>query len=160
MCPSLSRQYIFYDDISLTYSGERLLRADDSAPECGFSGATDFLDGASAAVQRTENHQKISSVTPYSIHGADAPNSTILPNPWITDTVSNSLPFEYGNGKLLRVNYQGGMRLAPHVGIASGVGDGVGTDHGAGDMGADVLRADELVDAGVLQRLAYIVAHA
>ncbi len=156
----LSRIFRFglCDDISLTYSGERLLRADDSAPECGFSGATDFLDGASASVeytydangnmtsdankgidaisynrlnlpqsismgqylfgfvhdssgnlvQRTENHQKISSVTPYSIHGADAPNSTILPNPWLTDTVSYCGPFKYGNGKLSRVNFPGG----------------------------------------------------
>ncbi len=76
--------------------------------ESGFSGATDYPDGASASVQRTENRQKISSVTPDSIHGADAPNSIILPNPWLTDTVSYCGPFKYGNGKLSRVNFPGG----------------------------------------------------
>ncbi len=103
-----SRQHIFCDDISLSYSGWRLQKAEDSAAECGFSGATYFLDGASASVHRTYNLQKIFSVTPYSIHGAATSNAVFLPNPWLTDMVSYCGPFEYSGGVLSRGNFPGG----------------------------------------------------
>ncbi|MDE6692577.1 MAG: hypothetical protein K2K05_04250, partial [Muribaculaceae bacterium] len=94
------------DDITLTYSGDRLVRADDTAPDIRFSGATDFSDGASKSSEYT--YDAAGNMLTDANRGIDAVTYNRLHRPETVQVGSDTFGFTYdAAGNLLqRTHYR------------------------------------------------------
>ncbi len=105
------------DDITLTYSGDRLVRADDAAADCRFSGAMDFTDGASKSAEYT--YDAAGNMLTDANKGIDAVTYNRLHRPESVQTGGDTFGFVYdAAGNLLqRTHYHPMGTLNPLGGL-------------------------------------------